>query len=81
MEAQAPIKLSEASRHGTIENDISVGSRFPFPYPHACSRHGFAASASLAFPNGKGVDRRYVLQRIATARKENVVVLCREAQQ
>ena len=47
----------------------------------------FAAAMTLlpafgaAFPNGEGVDRRCVLQRTATAREENIVVLYRGAAQ
>jgi len=34
----------DANRHGTIENEIFVGSRFPLPYPHVRGWHGIAAS-------------------------------------
>jgi len=42
---------------------------------------GMVLTPRVPFPNGKGADRRCVLQRATAARKENIVVLCGGAPQ
>jgi hypothetical protein len=49
MRAHAPIKLSEANRHGTMKNDNFVGSRLPLRYPQVAA--GMAFSPAPALPS------------------------------
>src|SRR6267378_940004 len=70
-------RTDRGARHETTWNEAFAAPHLPLRHLHVCSWHGIAIV--VAFPEGNGVDPRGVLQRGATAGKENIVVLCRGA--